>query len=68
LEVAACALSALKPAEEILDKFRADEAAIIALFITLALSAALLAPIALLLGRLAAGGGQALNGSRRPAG
>jgi hypothetical protein len=35
-------------------KFRADEAAIIALFITLALSAALLAPIALLLGRFAA--------------
>jgi uncharacterized protein DUF4386 len=41
-------------ADEILVKFRADEAAIIALFITLALSAALLAPIALLLGRLAA--------------
>jgi len=41
-------------ADEILVEFRADEGAIIALFITLALSAALLAPIALLLGRLAA--------------
>jgi uncharacterized protein DUF4386 len=41
-------------ADEILVEFRADEAAIVALFITLALSAALLAPIALLLGRLAA--------------
>lgn len=41
-------------ADAILVKFRADEAAIIALFITLALSAALLAPIALLVGRLAA--------------
>jgi hypothetical protein len=41
-------------ADEILAEFRADEAAIIALFVTLALSAALLAPIALLLGRLAA--------------
>ena len=41
-------------ADEILVKFRADEATIVALFITLALSAALLAPIALLLGRLAA--------------
>jgi uncharacterized protein DUF4386 len=41
-------------ADEILVKFRADEATIIALFITLALSAALLAPIAVLLGRLAA--------------
>jgi Domain of unknown function (DUF4386) len=38
---------------EILDKFRADEAAIIALFVTLAAAAALLAPIAILLGRLA---------------
>jgi Domain of unknown function (DUF4386) len=41
-------------ADEILVKFRADESAIVALFITLALSAALLAPIAILLGRLAA--------------
>lgn len=41
-------------AEEILVKFRADEGAIVALFIVLALSAALLAPIAILLGRLAA--------------
>jgi hypothetical protein len=41
-------------AEEILVEFRADEGAIVALFITLALSAALLAPIAILLGRLAA--------------
>ena len=41
-------------ADEILVKFRADETAIIVLFITLALSAALLAPIAVLLGRLAA--------------
>ncbi len=43
-----------QPAAEVLAAFRADEAAIIALFATLALSAALLAPIALLLGRLAA--------------
>lgn len=41
-------------ADEILVEFRADEGAIVALFITLALSAALLAPIAILLGRLAA--------------
>ena len=41
-------------ANEILVKFRADEGTIVALFITLALSAALLAPIAILLGRLAA--------------
>jgi hypothetical protein len=40
-------------AEEILSEFRADEGAIVALFITLAASAALLAPIALLLGRMA---------------
>lgn len=39
---------------EILEKFRADETAIIALFTTLAAAAALLAPIAILLGRLAA--------------
>ena len=42
-----------EPAEEILTQFRADEGAIITLFSLLALSAALLAPIALLLGRLA---------------
>ena len=42
------------PAAEILVAFRADEATIIALFVTLAVSAALLAPIAILLGRLAA--------------
>ena len=41
------------PAEEILEDFRADEGAIVALFAILALSAALLAPIAILLGRLA---------------
>ena len=41
-------------AAEILVKFRADEGTIVALFITLAVSAALLAPIAILLGRLAA--------------
>jgi Domain of unknown function (DUF4386) len=41
-------------ADEILVEFRADEGTIVALFVTLALSAALLAPIALLLGRLAA--------------
>jgi Domain of unknown function (DUF4386) len=41
------------PADEILVEFRADEGTIVALFITLALSAALLAPIAVLLGRLA---------------
>jgi hypothetical protein len=40
-------------ADEILAEFRADEAAIITLFVLLALSAALLAPIAILLGRLA---------------
>jgi len=43
-----------QPTTEILAKFRADEAAIIGLFVTLAVGAALLAPIALLLGRLAA--------------
>ena len=42
-------------AEEILVDFRADEGAIVGLFIVLALSAALLAPIAILLGRLAGG-------------
>ncbi len=41
-------------ADEILVEFRADEGAIVTLFITLALSAALLAPIAIMLGRLAA--------------
>jgi Domain of unknown function (DUF4386) len=40
-------------ADEILAEFRADEGAIITLFVLLALSAALLAPIATLLGRLA---------------
>ena len=40
-------------ADEILAEFRADEGAIITLFVLLALSAALLAPIAILLGRLA---------------
>jgi hypothetical protein len=42
-----------EPSAEILAKFRADEGAIIALFVTLAVGAALLAPIALLVGRLA---------------
>jgi uncharacterized protein DUF4386 len=41
-------------ADEILTEFRADEGAIVAFFVLLALSAALLAPIAILLGRLAA--------------
>ena len=40
---------------EILARFRADEGAIVALFAALALSSALLAPIAVLLGRLAGG-------------
>jgi len=40
-------------ASKILTDFRADEGAIVAYFLLLALSAALLAPIALLLGRLA---------------
>jgi uncharacterized protein DUF4386 len=40
-------------ADEILAEFRDDEATIITLFVMLALSAALLAPIAILLGRLA---------------
>ena len=40
-----------EPAEEILTSFRADEGIIITFFILLALSAALLAPIALILGR-----------------
>lgn len=38
---------------KIFAEFRADEASIIALFVTLAVAAALLAPIAILLGRLA---------------
>src|SRR6188474_3292574 len=42
-----------EPESEILANFRADEATVVALFIVLAVSAALLAPIALLLGRLA---------------
>ena len=41
------------PEAEILADFRADEGTIVTLFLLLALSAALLAPIALLLGRLA---------------
>jgi hypothetical protein len=40
-------------ADEILEKFRADEGTIVALFSVLALGAALLAPIAVILGRLA---------------
>jgi hypothetical protein len=40
-------------ADEILEKFRADEGTIVALFTVLALGAALLAPIAVILGRLA---------------
>jgi hypothetical protein len=43
-----------EPADEILAEFREDEATIITLFVLLAMSAALLAPIAILLGRLAA--------------
>jgi hypothetical protein len=43
------------PADEILRAFRADEGAIVALFLCLAASAALLAPIAVLLGRIAGG-------------
>ena len=42
-----------EPTAKIFAEFRADEAAIIALFVTLAAAAALLAPIAILLGRLA---------------
>jgi hypothetical protein len=42
-----------QPTDEILTKFRADEATIVVLFSMLALASALLAPIALLLGRLA---------------
>jgi uncharacterized protein DUF4386 len=42
-----------EPSDQILTEFRADEGTIVALFIMLALSAALLAPIAVLLGRLA---------------
>jgi Domain of unknown function (DUF4386) len=42
-----------EPPGEILTEFRADEGTIVALFILLALSAALLAPIAVLLGRMA---------------
>jgi len=42
-----------EPPGEILTEFRADEGTIVALFIMLALSAALLAPIAVLLGRMA---------------
>ena len=42
-----------EPADEILAEFRDDEGAIITLFVILALSAALLAPIAILLGGLA---------------
>jgi uncharacterized protein DUF4386 len=41
-------------ADRILEEFRADEGAIVTFFVLLALSAALLAPIAILLGRLAA--------------
>jgi hypothetical protein len=40
-------------ADEILEKFRADEGSIVALFTVLALGAALLAPIAVILGRMA---------------
>ena len=43
-----------EPTEEILTEFRADEGSIVALFLLLALGAALLAPIAILLGRFAA--------------
>ncbi|HET9675462.1 MAG TPA: DUF4386 family protein [Gaiellaceae bacterium] len=43
-----------EPADEILAEFRQDEATIITLFLLLAISAALLAPIAILLGRFAA--------------
>lgn len=42
-----------QPTDEILTKFRADQATIVVLFSMLALASALLAPIALLLGRLA---------------
>jgi hypothetical protein len=40
-------------ADEILEKFRADEGSIVVLFTMLALGAALLAPIAVILGRIA---------------
>ena len=55
-------------ADEILVEFRADEGTIIALFLILALSAALLAPIAILLGRIAGnerGRSRFVLGSRR---
>src|SRR5688572_22723253 len=42
-----------EPESEILADFRADEEAVVFLFVLLAASAALLAPIAILLGRLA---------------
>ena len=42
-----------QPTDEILTKFRADQATIIPLFAMLALASALLAPIAVLLGRMA---------------
>lgn len=43
-----------RPAPEVLAQFRADQGAVVALFSVLALGAALLAPIAVLVGRLAA--------------
>ena len=43
-----------EPADEILAKFRAHKAAVVSLFLVLAAASALLAPIAILLGRLAA--------------
>jgi hypothetical protein len=42
-----------RPAESIISDFKADQGAIIALFVVLALSSALLAPIAIILGKLA---------------
>ena len=42
-----------KPADKILREYRSNEGTIIALFVLLTVSAALLAPISILLGRLA---------------
>lgn len=44
-----------QPAAEVLEEFRADEAVIVALFTLLAFAAGLLAPISVLVGRLAGG-------------
>ena len=58
-----------EPTDEILTAYRADQAAISGWFLVLVISAALLAPIGILLGRLAAGSavvGSPGSASRRP--